>query len=92
MDESVQGEGRREVQAHAKLLELNGDSGKTAAAGRLQNGKGKFAAGEKTRFLSRRGQQIRLGQNLQNIILLESLDRRGQVDVRPNVEDVQQIA
>ena len=75
VDESVQGEGRREVQAHAKLLELNSDSSEPGTAGRLENGKGEFTAGEKTCFLPGRGQQIRLGQNFQNIFLLESLDQ-----------------
>src|SRR6185503_11076401 len=77
------------VQAHAEGLELNGDAGKSLAG--LNNGKGKLTSSEEGCFLTVHRHQVGLGQNFKNGLLLQVLDGRAQVDVRPEQEDVQQV-
>src|SRR5580692_374413 len=82
----------REVQAHSEFFELNRDSRESRTGCPLQDRKGKFAARQETRFLPRLRHQVRLGQDLQYVVLLERLDRRCKVNVRPEDENIQQVA
>src|SRR5208283_4817480 len=79
-----------ELEAHAKLAKLNRDGG-NAAGVLLRDGKGKFSSGEETGFLAIDRDQVGLGQNLQKILCLESLNHRAQVDLRVKEEQVEQV-
>ena len=50
-----------------------------------------MAARQKRGVLARSGQQVWLGQNLQNVLRLQRLDGRGQINVRPEEENIQQV-
>ena len=62
----------REIQPHAEFLELNRDSRETTARSALHDGKRKFAAGQKAGVFSGRREQVRLGQDFENVVLLQA--------------------
>src|SRR5271156_1682796 len=93
MDQSIGSQSGREIQTHAEFLELNGDSGKTsAAAGGLQNRKREFAAGEEAGVFAGLGHQVGFGEDFQDVLLLQSLNGRGEIDVWTKDEDVEEVA
>ena len=78
------------MDAHAELTKLNGDladSGCSALYSRIRE----FATGEKVGGAAADCQQIRLSQNLQDLLLFERLNRCCQIQVGTEQEDVQQI-
>ena len=74
--------GRREIQLHAERLELHRDHRRGGAAGGRgrQDGEGERAAGQEAGFLAFERNQVRLGQDLQQVLVLQCLD--GRADVR----------
>ena len=77
-------------QLHPEIFELNGDRGETLPG--LNHGEGKLAAGQKLSFLAVDRDQIRLGQDLQQVFLLERLDDRAEVDVAAKKKEVERVA
>src|SRR5208282_662027 len=57
----------------------------------LRHGKGEFAAGQEAGFLAIDRDQGGLGQNLQEILRLERLDHRTQMDLRVEEEHVEYV-
>ena len=57
----------------------------------LHDREGKFSASQKTGFLAVDGDQVGLGQNLQQTFLLQSLDDRAQVNLRIKEKQVQEV-
>src|SRR5205814_4151581 len=55
-------------------------------------GKGELASGEEGCLLTVHCHQVGLGENFENGLLLKIFDRRSQIDVRPEQENIQQIA
>src|SRR5580698_7464918 len=92
MNQTIGRQSRREVQSHSEFLELNSDSRKARAGASLQNRKWKFAARQETGLFPGLGHQIRFGQNLQHVILLERLDGGGKINVGPEDKQIKQIA
>src|SRR6202046_5740660 len=81
-----------EVQLHTEFFELNADGRKRASSRTLHDGIRELSAGQETGFFSGHCQNIRLSQNLQNIVRLESLNCRADVHTRIVKKDIQQIA
>src|SRR5581483_6942646 len=79
----------REFQLHAEFLELNGYAHESLPG--LHHGERKFAAGQEACFLAIDCNQVRLSQNLQQILLLQGLDHRTQVNIRTEQKNVQHI-
>src|ERR1700691_995164 len=92
MNQPVGRQGRRKVQSHSEFLELDGDSREASACGSLQNWKGKFAARQETRLFPRLRHQIRFRENLQHVVLFQRLDGGCKINVRPEDEEIEQIA
>src|SRR5712691_1881039 len=84
---------RREIELHSKLPELHSDYGSDPAASRGGgNGwKREFAAGQEARIRALDHDQVRLSQNLQQVLLLQRLDGSSEVQIRAEDEKVQQI-
>src|SRR5208283_4631235 len=80
-----------ELQAHAKLAKLNGDGGDSAGV-LLRYRKGKFSSGQETGLFAVHRNQVGLGQNLQEIFLMQGLDDCSQVDVGAFHENIQKVA
>ena len=78
-----------EFQSYPKRFELNRYSGETITG--LDNGKRKLATSKECSFLAIDGHQIRLRQNLQDALLLQCLNYRAKVNVRPEQEDIQHV-
>ncbi len=57
----------------------------------LQDRDGKFAAHQEAGFFAVGGDEIRLVQGLQHVALLQRLDQRAQVQIRPEGENIQGI-
>src|ERR1700688_1371399 len=91
MDHPVRRYRGGEIQPDAKLPELNCDCRKTSAARTLHYRIGEFPTSQEAGFLPPYGQKIRLRQDLQYVVALKRLDRRGQIDVLAKQEDVEQI-
>src|SRR5438477_1151492 len=91
MDLPVWGQGGSEIQTDAKLFELNGDSGKTGTAARLQDREWEFATSQEAGLFPRFGHQVRFGQNFQGIASFERLNRGREIDVGPKDEDIEQV-
>src|SRR5258708_32709847 len=68
-----------EVQPYAKLPELDGDCSGVGAA--LQDRNRKLAAYQEAGFLAIGGNQVRLGQDLQKVAVLQRADQSAQVQV-----------
>src|SRR5206468_6812175 len=51
-----------------------------------------FSAGQETRRLAAGGEQIRLGQNLQQVSVLQGFNRRAHIRARMEKENIQQVA
>src|SRR5580700_1815008 len=71
---------RGELEPHSKLLKGDGNGGESLSG--LHNGERKLAAGEETGFFAIDGTEIGLGQNLEKVLGLESLDHSTQVNIR----------
>ena len=71
---------RDEVEANAELAVLDGDGCPTAAAG-LRNRDGKFAACQKAGLLAAHGNQVRLGEDAQQVVLAQGLDEVSEGDL-----------
>src|SRR5580704_19196779 len=82
---------RGKVQANAEFLKLDRDGRKTSTAG-LGNRVRKFAASQEAGFFSRRSKKRGLRQNLQNVICLEGLDCRSQINIGTEDENIQEVA
>src|ERR1039458_3195176 len=84
---------RCEIELHAVGFELHRDHWRGGAAGGRSGDRRerKTAAGEETGVLALEREQIRLGENLQQILFLQSLDRRADVEIRDEREEVEQI-
>ena len=80
---------RREVQPDAELLELDGDG---VAAAPLRHRNREFAAGEEARFLAALGDQVRLGQALEQPAIRQRLDHHAEVEFLAEQEHVQEVA
>ena len=78
---------RGKFQFDAEGLELDGYRGLAGCA--CQQWVGQFSASQETRRLAIGCQQIGLGQDLQDISLLQVTNRCAQVKVRPEDKDVQ---
>ncbi len=74
MDVAVGHDHGGKFQLHSEFLERDGDRGKTLPG--LDDGEGKFSAGQKAGFLAVYRDQIGLGQDLQQVLLLQGLDHR----------------
>src|ERR1700677_1373067 len=93
MDESVGRQRWCEIQPDTEFLELNRDARESSrTTGRLQNREGKLTAGKEARVLAGLGHQVRLGEDFQNVLFLQRLDCRREVDVRAINENVKQVA
>src|SRR6185437_2150808 len=84
---------RSEIQLHAERFELHRDHRGGCASGGRRRDRGirERAAGEEARLFSIERDEVRLRQNLQQVILLQRLDGGADVQVRPEGEEVQQI-
>src|SRR5579871_5434943 len=89
MDVAVWRNHGRELQPHAELLKGDGDRGESVT--RLHDRERELASGEKAGFFSVDGNQIRLGENLQEIFSLQSLDYGAEVDIRSKEKQVQNV-
>src|SRR5262249_36124387 len=87
------GEFGSKVELHTKLLELHRHHGRDSAGSgrRSDGGVGKLTAGEKAGFRAFHHDQVRLGENRQQMLLLERLNRRADVQVRREDEEIEQI-
>ena len=74
---AVRHDHRREFQFHPELAELNGHRGESLAW--LDDWERKFASRQETRLFAVYRDQIRLGQNLQQVFLLEGLNHDAKV-------------
>src|SRR5215467_3192516 len=90
MDVAIRHDYGSEFQSHAEFLELNRDRGEALPG--LYEGEGKFSAGQKARFFSVDGNQIWLGQNLQQVLLLERLDYRANRNIGSADEYIEKVA
>src|SRR6266852_7496084 len=88
---SVFGEFGREVESHAEFLELDTDGRRAARRPALNNGEWKLAAGQESRLLAGFGEQVGLSKDLQQIPLLQRLERRSHMDIRAEQENVEQV-
>ena len=79
-----------EPQLHAEFLELDGDRVETLAG--LNDGKGELPAGKKTGFFAVDRDQIRLGQNLEQVLGLERLNHGANIEISASDKDIQEIA
>src|ERR1700730_10120077 len=78
-----------ELQVHAEILER--DRHRCEARARLHNRKGELAACQETGFLAIHRNQIGLGENLQQTLVLESFNDGAEVNVwteKKKIEDV----
>ena len=57
----------------------------------LHDGEGELAASQKAGLLAVDGDEVGLGQNLQQILGLQSLDHRAEIDVRAEEKKVQDV-
>ena len=71
------------------VLELHGDGAGGRAA--LHDGTGNCAADQEIGFLAVGGHQVRLGQNLEDGLVLQGLDERAQVQLGIEREQVQRL-
>src|SRR5262249_28033643 len=84
---------RREVQLHAELLELNRHDGRDPAGGwcgcdrRVR----KLTSCKETRFHALGDNQVWLGQNLENVLLLQRLNGSADIQIRPEEKKIEQI-
>src|SRR5579859_2035804 len=81
---------RGELQAHAEFLER--DRYRSEARARLHDGEGKLAPGQEASLLAIDGDQVGLGKDLQETLVLQGLNHRSEIDIRPKDEQVQNIA
>src|SRR5262249_12039995 len=70
-----------------ELAELDGHRASVGAA--LQHRNREFTADQETRFMSVARHQIRLGENLQDVLALQSLNGSGETSNRIDPEDIQ---
>src|SRR6266852_7550727 len=80
---------RGKFQFDAEWLELHGHRGLAGCA--REHWVGQFSTSQETGRLPIGCQQVRLGQDLQDILLLQGANGCAQVNVRPKDKDVQQI-
>ena len=80
---------RIKVQPNSVFAELDGDRAGIAAA--LQNWHRKFTTRQKACFLAIEGSEIGLGENLQDILTLESTDHGTEIEVWPEGKDIECI-
>src|SRR5580704_3223761 len=93
VDQPIGSQSWREVQTHSELFELNGDACKTSASARgLEDREGKLAAGQKAGVFAGFRHQVGFGEDLQYVLFLQGFDGGGEIDVRPEDENVEQIA
>src|SRR5712692_408309 len=90
MNLSVHGQGGLEIQADAEFLERNGDSIEPLPG--LNYRERKFSPCQEARLFVCFGQQVWFSQNLQQILLLQSLDHSSQVNIGPKEKDVKHVA
>src|SRR6266536_532694 len=83
-------DGPDKFQLYAKWLEDDRDRGATASPA-LHHRNRKFAAGQKLGGLAATRQQVRLRQDLRNVLLLRGTNGRTQIDVGPENENIQQV-
>ena len=81
---------RREVQADAEFLVLDGDRHVAAAA--LRDRHRELAAGEEAGFLAALGDEVRLGEALEQALRLQRLDHGAEVVLLVEEEQVQEVA
>src|SRR3982074_2475125 len=79
-----------ELQPHSEFLERNGNGRK--ARPRLHNREGKLTASQEACFLAVHRNQIGLGQDLQEILVLQGLNYRSEVDIGPEQKQIENIA
>ena len=80
MNIAVGGNHRGELQPNAELLKRNGN--RSEAGARLHNGKGKLASCQEARLFPVHRDQVGLGQNLQQVLVLKRLNHRAEVYIR----------
>ncbi len=78
---------------HAERLELHRDDGRGGAAGGRggEYGKRERAARQEAGLFAFERDQVRLRQNLQQVILLQRFDGRADVQIGPVDKQVQQV-
>src|SRR3984893_17284332 len=79
-----------ELQPHAELFERNGNCCKARAG--LHNGEGKLTARQETGFLAVHRAQVGLGQDLQEILVLQGLNHGSEVDIGPEQKQIENVA
>src|SRR5262245_9356093 len=84
-DRPIARDGAGEFQLDTERLELNRDRRTTCHAG--HNRVRQLSTRKKTCGLAVSRQQIRFGEDLQDVFLLEGLNRHSQVEVRPKEKD-----
>ncbi len=77
-------------QAHTKFTKLNSDGGDAACAG-LHHGEGEFSSGEEAGFFAIDGDEIGLGENLQQVLRLERFDYGAEMNLRVKEKLVEDI-
>src|SRR5579864_4684768 len=90
MDIAIRHDDRREIQFYAEVFERDGDCGK--ARPRLHNRKRKLAACQETGLFAVHCDEIRLRQNLQQILGLKSFNHSSEMNVRPEKKKIQNVA
>src|SRR5262249_1702660 len=81
---------RREVQADAELLEHDRDAQLVARA--LRDRQREFAAGEEAGFLAALGDEVRLGEALEETAGLQRSNRGAEVVLLAEEEQIQEVA
>jgi hypothetical protein len=89
----LRGYGGVEIQLHTEGLELHGDDGSGGAArrGGGDGGERETAAGQERGVGSFQRQQVGLGQDLQQVALLQGLDSGADVEIGAEGKKVQQV-
>src|SRR5207237_1556531 len=90
MNQPIRLDSGSEEKPHPEGSKLNGDDGRRlrAAAARRDHGKRKFASGEKTGFMAADGNQVWLGKNLEQVLVLEQPQCRSEIKIGPERKKV----
>ena len=89
MDIPIRHDYRGELQPHTELLERYRDGGETRSG--LHDGKRELPSGEKTGLFPVDRDQVRLGEYLQKVLGLKSLDDCAEVNVGTEEEQIENI-
>ena len=90
MNVAVGRDNRSKFQPDAEFLEGDGDRRETLS--RLDYGKGEFATRQEARLFAVDCDQVRLCQNLQQVLGLQGFDHGAYVSVGTKEKDIQHVA